>query len=378
MPGCSALLDDIDPGTVIDSPQSIKLWLPSALPAPFRDVWCASGLVLLEFRLRYAQAADALDHLRRLRRLIRGLVLQTKKHPSPTQRTMTRSQSVWEGLEARVAQVSARYRDARTALLRLHPSGGWVKFFKELKKEDIRGPGREEDETSESRFVPSWIWVFRAPPTPPDLPGSAPSTNTTHDVTQTSPFINDSTSDVDKTGDISTKEMEEYILVDWARAQERAKRFEEEIELCTEEMRRTLCFFSWNSSEWTKRAEARADINTSPSDNVLEGLQAYAHCRSAMFQDLITVFVNDWYRCLEPKGLGKQWLSSYSALITPHKKKHSIPSIIPPIRKQEQDNPGEDVLSDQDDMLEQPQEELIDQDNDYQLHNDFVQIMADG
>ena len=69
MPGCSALLDDIDPAAVIDSPQLVALWLPSALPAASRDVWCVSGLPVLEFQLRYAQATDALDQLRRLRRL---------------------------------------------------------------------------------------------------------------------------------------------------------------------------------------------------------------------------------------------------------------------------------------------------------------------
>ena len=56
-------------------------------------------------------------------------------------------------------------------------------------------------------------------------------------------------------GEVSEKEIEEYMLVDWAKAHERAKRFEEEVELCVEEMRRTLLFFSWKASEWERRAE---------------------------------------------------------------------------------------------------------------------------
>ena len=378
MPGCSALLDDIDPGTVIDKPESIKLWLPSALPPTFRDVWCESGLPVLEFRLRYAQAADALSQLRRLRRLVRGLMLQTKKHPVPSQRTMTRSQSVWDGLEARIAQTADCYRDARIALLRLHPSGGWVKFFKELKSEDVRGPGREETDLSESRFIPSWIWGSRAPPTPPDLPGSSSLTSTPPDLAQTSPLIDTD----DNTTGISAEEMEDYMLADWARAQERAKRFEEEVELCTEEMRRTLLFFSWSTLQWEKRADDRAMSEKPPSDNVLQGLRAYAHRRSAMFRDLIKAFVNDWYYCLEPKGLGSEWLASYSAFVMPKKGRNNLPSIIPsliaPIIVRDQGNFDDDVLSDQDEVIGQPVEGTTDHDTDPQPHNDFVQIMADG
>ena len=277
MPGCSTLLNDVDPELVIDAPELVKLWLPSALPSISRDIWCTGGLPVPEFRLRYVQATDTLDHLRRLQRLVRGLILQAKKHPSPTQRTMMRSQSIWEGLDARVAQVSARYRDARTALLCLHPSGGWAKFFLELKKEDIRGPAREEDDPSESRFIPSWIWTLRAPPTPPDLPGSPPSTTTPPDLAQISPPINGSASNDNNGINISAKEVEDHMLVDWARAQEHAKHFEEEVELCVEEMRRTLSFFSWSASEWDKRAKERANSKNLPSDNVLQGLRAYAH-----------------------------------------------------------------------------------------------------
>ena len=312
MPGCSTLLNDIDPDSVIDGPESVRLWLPSALPTASRDVWCTSELPALEFRLRYAQAVDALDQLRQLRRLLRGLILQTKKHPSPTQRTTTRSQSVWDGLGARIAQVCSRYRDARTALLRLHPSGNYVAFFKELKKEDVRGPGREDDECSELRFTPSWIWTLRAPPTPTDRPGPTPPSLATH----LPPLTSEPTTNEDQ---VSVQEMEDYIRVDWAKAQERAKRFEEEVELCTEEMRRTLAYFSWNALEWERRGEVRANGDNPPPDNVLQGLRAYASRQSAMFREMIKVFVNDWYRVLEPKGLGTDWLPGYSALITPQR-----------------------------------------------------------
>ena len=384
MPGCSAILDDIDPDAIIDAPESVKLWLPSALPTVSRDVWCTSGLLSFEFRLRYAQAVDSLDQLRRLRRLLWGLVLQAKKHPSPTQRTTTRSQSVWDGLGARIAQVCSRYRDARIALLRLHPSGVHVAFFKELKKEDVRGPGREDDDFSESHFIPSWIWTLRAPSTPTDLPGPTPTDcpgpTPPSLATHLPPFVSRPTADDDQ---VSVQEMEDYIRVDWAKAQERAKRFEEEVELCTEEMRRTLAYFSWNALEWEKRAEARANGDSRPSDNVLQGLRAYALRRSAMFREMVKVFVNDWYCVLEPKGLGAEWLAGYLALIMPQRGRNAIPSIIPPTLEQDQDAACDDMLSDQDKTLGQPEQgqdealeqlggDAAEQDADSKLHNDFL------
>ena len=160
MPGCATILDDIDPAAMVDAPESIKLWLPSSLPA--RDTMCAPGLPLIEFRLWYAQAVDSLNQLRHLICLSRGLTLQLQKHPAPTEKTRTRSCSVFEGIQARISQISARYRDTLTALHHLHPSGVWRSFFQDLRKEDIHGPGREIHETSESRFIPSWIWTVRA------------------------------------------------------------------------------------------------------------------------------------------------------------------------------------------------------------------------
>ena len=373
MPGCSALLDNIDPASTIDTPESTKLWLPSALPPASRDTWCTVDMPLIEFRLRYAQAVDALDHLRRLCRLVQGLHLQRKKHPTPTQRpATTRSRGVFEGLHVRIAQVSACYRDARTALLRLHPSGAWSHFFRELTKADIRGTGPEDTTTSNSKFVLTWIWLFRAPPTPPDLPGSLPSTSTeSAPISVTLPTAN-----ID--GDISEKEVEDYMLVDWAKARERAKRFEEEVELCVEEMRRTLLFFSWKASEWERCAELRAHSSNPPSEDIIQGLRAYAHRQAAMFRGMVKVFVSDWYNCLQPRGLGADWLSGYSDLITPQKGWNKIPSIIPPILEPEAEIDS-GVLSDQDDILDPPQEGIsVEQDEAAELHDDFVQVVAEG
>jgi len=376
MPGCSETLDNIDPGTVIDRPESTKLWLPSALPAADREAWCIADMVLIEFRLRYAQAVDALDNLRRLCHLIRGLHLQKLKHPVPTQGTATRSRGVFEGLNVRVAQISSRYRDSRTALLRLHPTGSWSPSLRELTNADIRGPAPEGDEPSESRFIPTWIWQVRAPPAPLDLPGSSPPapTRAPDQVSAPSPITMPTTN---TDFELSEKETEAAVLVDWAKARERAKRFEEEVELNVEEMRRTLVFFSWKASQWEGFAEERANSDNPPSEITLQGLRAYAYRQSAMYREMVKIFVSDWYSCLHPRGLGADWLSGYSDVIVPRKGWNKIPSIIPPLPEQHDVEPDSGILSDQDDTLEPSPGISTEQDEDGELHGDIVQMMAE-
>ena len=94
-----------------------------------------------------------------------------------------------------------------------------------------------------------------------------------------------------------------------------------------------------------------------------------------MFQDMIKVFVNDWHSSLQPKGLGGEWLTCYSSLITPQRGRNTIPSIIPLIPE---DSANDDILSDQDEPLEQPAEGTTEQEAGSQLHEDFLQIMAEG
>ena len=127
MPGSTKHLEEIDPKAVVDTPESVKLWLPSALRD--RDTACIPGLPLLEFRLRYAQAIDSLQLLRCLLRLTRALRFQSKKHITVTQKTAPPSHGVFEGIQARIAHVCARYRDAFIALRHLHPAGKWTYSF---------------------------------------------------------------------------------------------------------------------------------------------------------------------------------------------------------------------------------------------------------
>ena len=165
------------------------------------------------------------------------------------------------------------------------------------------------------------------------------------------------------------------MMVGWAKALKRAKCFEEEVELSVEEMRRTLLFFLWRAAEWTWHSQLDGFSGKGFLDDILEGLQTYTFRQSAMFQELIKVFVSDWLASLKPKGLGAEWLAQYLEFIVVWTGQNRVTSIIPPISPQPDAEPEDVILSDLDKALKQKERSVcMDQDV---LHNSCVQILAE-
>jgi PAS domain-containing protein len=306
MPGLSHLLDNADNDSRLDThPELFKLMLPHQLSSNDRQSWCLPGLSTLEARFRYAQADDALAEIRRLRRLFQGLSDQNKKHINSTQHTITRAKSTFERYKARISRFASLYRCAHQALVALDPSGqitSWTGRLHELNDADIRGPGREENEPSEGRTVSSWIWSIHKIPQP--LDGSRPD-----DDTNTS---DPETSDLSQRA-ASGEEVAVSIRAHWARCQARAERYEEEVELTVEEMRRTLQFFKWKSQWWLMLQDIRASSATPPDPQVAHGLRAYAHRQASMYSTLVTLYLDCWQRFLVEHSLGTEWLNLHSA-----------------------------------------------------------------
>lgn len=279
MPGSDTLLDAIDPILLADHPEDIELWLPSALPSASRNAQCIAGLPQLEYRLRFVQAASALHDIRRLRRLTRVLIRSSRTHITSSQRTATRGRGPFEKTRAQLSEAVSTYRVARKAIANLSPNeefGRWKGAFLELKDEDIRGPGLEDTKSSKSRFVQSWIWTT----------GSKLSTSS------------------------DDPDLDAALRVEWCKAQERAKRYEEELELVIEEMRRTLVSFDLTACKWEQRA-------VSPTLSALEastaaGAAAYAYKQADLHRKLISTFLGDWYGILAGQPLAASWLKEYT------------------------------------------------------------------
>ena len=101
-------------------------------------------------------ADDSLAEIRRLHRMLQGLHDQNSKHPSGAQRSLTRTNGVFEGFGGKVKRAVMQYCYARQVLLALDPSKesspGWMQRFQALADADVKGPGREPEDKSEGRF----------------------------------------------------------------------------------------------------------------------------------------------------------------------------------------------------------------------------------
>lgn len=79
------------------------------------------------------------------------------------------------------------------------------------------------------------------------------------------------------------------VRVEWLKARARAQRWEEEVRLLREEMRRTLASFSWQAKWWDTKA-----LYDVPDIVLAEGLHAYALEHADMFRALEVVFQARW------------------------------------------------------------------------------------
>lgn len=254
--------------------ESIKLWLPSQLDVEDRDAICAGGVVNSEKELRFAQLEDALDGLRQVRRIRYGLITYYKVQlAGEGQRIQTQSQGVMQTIQDRINKLVRRYRVARGALLCLDLGQDWQNLYLPLTDNDNRGPGKEPEEVlgSDGQFVSSWIWR---------------SSTTT----------------------VSPDEVNQDMRVEWAQCVARADRWEEEVILLQEEMRRTVEFLEWRSSDWLTKVDLRMGMVT---PTVHAGLAAYARKQSAVFHNLAVQFSQRWRSTLITLSLPHSWATQF-------------------------------------------------------------------
>ena len=264
----------------------IKLWLPSHLDAAERDSLCSGAVITSERELRFGQLDDALNDLRKARRIRRGLVTFHKVQlAGEGQKTQTKSWAVMHTIQERIDRSVRRYRVARNALLQLDPSGSWQDLYRTLDNCDNRGPGKEPEEavTSDGRYVPSWIWLSN-----PNAAAGEPAQSA-----------------------ISPDEVNEDMRVEWAQCVARADRWEEEVILLQEEMRRVVHFLEWKSTDWVAKVDARAGAVT---PELRLGLSAYAHKQASIFHNLAIQFCQRWHSVLVSLSLSHAWATDFLAI----------------------------------------------------------------
>ena len=263
--------------------ESSKLWLPSYLDPTERGLLCSEDIISNEKELRFGQLDDALNELRRARRIRRGLITFHKVQLSGEgQKTQTKSRAVMQTVQERIGRSVQRYRTARNVLLQLDATKSWQDLYRPLNDRDNRGPGKEPEEelASDGKHIPSWIWLSNSGATAGDSGQSH----------------------------ISSDEVNEDMRVEWAQCVARADRWEEEVTLLQEEMRRVVFFLEWRSKDWTTRVDARAGDVT---PEVSLGLSAYARKQASIFLSLAVKFCQHWRLKLISLSLSHDWATGF-------------------------------------------------------------------
>ena len=97
------------------------------------------------------------------------------------------------------------------------------------------------------------------------------------------------------------------MRVEWAKAHARANRWQEEVLLVQEEMRRVIAFLDWKATWWLSQGQRRSDVR----DDIKAGLAAYAAQQSNLMQHLAETFAALWYPTLLEANLQIKWPQHY-------------------------------------------------------------------
>lgn len=188
--------------------ENMPLYLPSSFPEDIRSLSGWKWACDTERHLRIAQADDALGEIRKQRRIVQGLWLFKRINVLGTgNRPNTRILTLYNQINSKIDRAAQKYRRARAALLNLDPDGSWNGQLKELRKEVIRGPGRDPDnKTSNGRYEPSWIWLAQKM----------------------------------KQSKHTEDDFNEMMRVEWSKTRARSMRWQEEYQIIQEEMRRVI------------------------------------------------------------------------------------------------------------------------------------------
>ncbi|KAH7905404.1 hypothetical protein BJ138DRAFT_1230024 [Hygrophoropsis aurantiaca] len=237
-------------------PEDTKLFLPSTITP---QSTCDLKLREIEWELRFAQAQDALHEIRSHLRLT-SYMLRVKDSQLRGQGPMTRARTQLQSVDNRKQASFLKYQAARAALVNLSTSIdkiGWDRTIRPLLKEDMRAMGDLlDDETEGTRAMP-WIWRSAG------------------------------VSEDDSAG------VQDCLRVEWCKARARAARWTEEVQLLSEEMRRTLEFLNWQANWWDERARSRIALLSGETE--CEGMIAYANRQTTLRHSLITKFQTLWH-----------------------------------------------------------------------------------
>jgi hypothetical protein len=275
--------------------EDVPLFLPSSLSSNYQNTPGFSQTLTHEMRLRIAQADDALTDIRHHLRIISGLWQFKKVNISGTgNQPNTRMRSLFNRFNNRMRQSVLRYRAARSALLSANSGQVQEDRLKDLKDSDVRGPGKDDfylEEAgkanygaSKGRYEMSWIWL-----------------------------VPKSKSEVDTNS--SEQVFDEGLRVEWSKSQARKMRWDEEVHILQEEMRRTIVYYEWKQQWWIRQIPQA----TTSEDTIQFGISAYSQKQAHYCKSMAESFARAWLPFLKSEGIKPEWEHRYDELVSGEK-----------------------------------------------------------
>ncbi|TRM56325.1 hypothetical protein BD626DRAFT_357487, partial [Schizophyllum amplum] len=283
MPGAQAWIEDKEGEDVraVDVEHQM-IYLPSDFPANVRRMICAEGLPEKELKLRIAGAHDLMNALQRKLHAKQYHIEWRNKHVTG-QKKSTRARALLETLQGKIELDAVAYRHTRAAILALR---GLTEDdqFPALLPSDLRLEGEEAEpdaaaqaqlsragsstrprhiHVSTGKHQMSWLWTSNGAASQDD-------------------------GDVLKT-----------VRCLWAKALARKDRWDEEVLILQEDMRRCLRSLESEASVWRERA----NIDIGRGDAYACGTRAYALRHAQQWVDLRDRFLAEWNK---PIGRSKR------------------------------------------------------------------------
>lgn len=97
------------------------------------------------------------------------------------------------------------------------------------------------------------------------------------------------------------------MRVEWARSLARADRWEEEVLLVVEEMRRVIVFLDWKADWWEGERSRRVKAPAA----VKKGLHAYASKQADLYRTIAGQFAEEWSPYLKSYNIQVEWPDHY-------------------------------------------------------------------